>query len=103
MELEPLGDRIYILLDEKIEKVGQIFVSESASERTRMATVKKMGPDCERTKRRFLKKSRTKLNIGDRIVVMFYAGNVLHLLGESILDERHRIVMEGEIMARIKE
>ena len=88
--IEPLGDRVYIELEPMQEKVKRIMVPDDHSERTRVATVLATGPECQH------------LCVGDRVIVSYYTGTILHLLQYDLTDINHRIARESEIMARVK-
>lgn len=84
----PLGDRIYLVMDEFVEKIGSIFVSETHSERSRTGTVKAVGEDVK------------SLKVGDRVLISFYTGIKLHTPETYSHEDLHRIVREGEVLMK---
>lgn len=95
MRLELYGDRILVLCDAVEErKIGSLYVADKHSERTRLATVISVGDTV------------SKYRAGDRILLSWYTGVHVHLLGEKLWDvdadeDRHRLVMESEILGKI--
>ena len=91
LTIEPKGNRMYILLDEFQEQVGQIYMPQKHSEQDRFATVIACGDEV------------TMYEEGDRILVSYYAGNRIHLIKYNITDDRHRIISEEEVKAKVTE
>lgn len=95
MRLELYGDRILVLCDPVEEKkVGLVYVADKHSERTRLATIISVGDTV------------TKYKPGDRVLLSWYTGVHIHLIGEKLWDieadeDRHRMVMEGEILGKL--
>ncbi len=95
MRLELYGDRILVLCDPVEEKkVGLVYIADKHSERTRLATVVSVGDTV------------SKYKDGDRILLSWYTGVHVHLIGEKLWgvdanEDRHRLVMESEILGKI--
>lgn len=88
--IEPLGDRVYIELEPMQDRTKSIMLPDDHHERTRVATVTAVGPECEH------------LAVGDTVLVSYYTGTILHLLQYALTGINHRIARESEIMARVK-
>jgi co-chaperonin GroES (HSP10) len=97
MKLELFGHRILILCDAVSErKIGSIILADQHSERSRTATVVTVGDKV------------TNYAAGDKVLLSWYTGVHLHLIGEelfgSVVDEdRHRLVMEDELLGKLKD
>lgn len=91
MTFHPLEDRLYVQMDERLNKVGSIILSDNHSERTRTGVVAAVGPDVKT------------LKAGDKIIISYYTGQSLHLPQFIGKEELHRIVREGEVLAVIEE
>ena len=91
LKLSPWGDRLYVILDEPKESVGSIILPERHSERSRVATVSAIGEDVKHIK------------VGDKVLISYYTGVFIHLpdLAYRAVEDRHRIVREDEILAKI--
>jgi co-chaperonin GroES (HSP10) len=94
MDIEVFGNRLFVVFDDLKKSVGRIELPGDHSERTRKATVYKVGGLSRDYK------------IGDRILLSWYSGVRIHRLGESILgldieEDRFRVVREEEILAKI--
>ena len=92
LKLIPVGDRLYVVVDEPVEKIGELFVPQKHSERSRTATVSAVGEDVKYFK------------IGDKILISYYTGIFIHLpsLAYRGKEDLHRIVREDEILAKIE-
>jgi co-chaperonin GroES (HSP10) len=95
MTLTLFGRRVLLLLDAIAErKIGSIILAEKHSERSRTATVVAVGNDV------------TEYRAGDRVLLSWYTGVHLHLIGEELFgvpvdEDRHRIVRDEEILGRL--
>ena len=86
--IEPLGDAIYIFMDER-EGVSNIIITTEYQQISEVGTVVKAGPDVQ------------SVNAGDKIVISYYTGTHLQL-PECYSDSKyHRIIREHEILCRI--
>ena len=94
MNLTLYGSRILILCDDMAEKVGRIFVADKHSERSRTAKVLAIGDKVEN------------YAVGDKILLSWYTGVHLHLIDKELFgipvdEDKHRLVMEGEILGKL--
>lgn len=89
LNITPLGDRLYVVMDDFTQKIGSLIVPETHSERSRIGTVASVGDDVRN------------LKPGDRILISFYTGIKLHLPEFYSHEDLHRIVREGEVLAKI--
>jgi len=89
--IEPLGDTIYVLMDEREQKSSIIFTPQDAQQISEVGTVVKKGKEVN------------KVEVGDKIIISYYTG--IHLqLPECYSDSKyHRIIREHEILCRISE
>jgi len=92
MKIYPVADRLYILVDEMVDKKGRIFLPAVHSERTRTATIMAIGDEVDSKK----------FKVGDSIIIAWHAGLHLHLIGEDIVGDLHRIISINEILAKYK-
>jgi co-chaperonin GroES (HSP10) len=96
MVLTLYGSRLLILCDEMAEKVGRIFVADKHSERSRTATVVAVGDEVKN------------YQVGDKVLLSWYTGVHLHLIDKELFgipvdEDKHRLVMEGEILGKLTE
>jgi co-chaperonin GroES (HSP10) len=89
LELAPLRNNVYAMLDEVPEKAGMIYLSEQQATPTRIGTVIAVGPKVAEVK------------VGDRFVSGVHSGTNLYLWQYGISDERWKIFTESEIMATV--
>ena len=95
MNLTLFGNRLLLLCDAVEErKIGSVYVAEKHSERSRPATVVAVGNEAKH------------YAVGDRVLISWYTGVHLHLVGESLFDvpvdeDRHRIVRDEEILGKL--
>ena len=87
--IEPLGNRIYLLLDDIPQKAGRIILSEQQATPSRIGTVLKCGPKVEG------------LVPGDRILIGVHSGVNLYLWQYGITNERWRVCTQSEVMAKV--
>jgi len=89
--LEPLGDNVYLEMDER-EGVSKIIATPDAyRQRAEKGTVISIGPDVKG------------LKPGDRVVISFHTGIHIQLPETYVRPDKHRIVREFEILAKLKE
>jgi co-chaperonin GroES (HSP10) len=94
MRLQPMGLRIYLMLDPVAEKrAGSLYVPDTHSELTRLATVQSIGNEV------------TLYNVGDRVIVSYTAGRVINPVTENFTpaNDIHRICSEEEILCKVIE
>jgi len=96
MKFEPLGKKIYLILDpvEEAKSKGGVYLPEMHVEHLRFGTVMGVGDRVEE-----------KLEVGDRVLVGFQVGTVLYspTILKSGLQDTHRIVIESEIWFKVIE
>jgi hypothetical protein len=90
------GNTFFVEYDDFVDKVGSIYVSEKHGEGSRIATIVEASSEDG-----FYK-------IGDRILLNWYAGKRIDLpgkklYGREIIPDRHRVVFESEVIARVIE
>jgi co-chaperonin GroES (HSP10) len=109
--IEPLGDRVYIELEPMQDRTKSIMLPDDHHERTRVATVRAIGPDLMRKEDiygkyrpwwKFWRKKVKHFRVGDTVLVSYYTGTILHLLQYALTGINYRIARESEIMARVK-
>lgn len=91
---ELYGDRLLVLCDEMVDKVGSIIMPNQHSERSRTAKVIAVGNKVEH------------YVPGDSILLSWYTGVHIHLPGKELFgtrvdEDRHRIVREEEILMKL--
>jgi co-chaperonin GroES (HSP10) len=91
LKLAPWGDRVYLILEERVTKVGGIEIPDNASQRSRIAVVAAFGDRV------------TNFAIGDRVLISWYTGVFVHLpdFAFRAKEDLHRIVREDEILAKL--
>ena len=90
-EYLPIGNNVFVEVDEMKKKVGLIELPEVHSERSRVGTVRAAGPECEHVRE------------GDRVLVWWADGKHLHDIESYVLDDLKRFIKEDEILAIVKE
>ena len=91
MAIKPLGDRVLIRpLDEKEDKVGSIYIPDSAKEKPQEGTVEAIGAG--RTEDG--KVIALEVKVGDKVLYGKYSGTEINREGADLL-----IVREADILA----
>jgi len=107
MVLTLYGSRILILCDDMAEKVGRIFVADKHSERSRTATIIATGDGIRKTRTKWWHLWKTPIfKVGDKVLLSWYTGVHLHLIDKELFgipvdEDKHRLVMEGEILGKL--
>lgn len=101
MKIIPYGKNIYVILDKVEEKTteGGILLPDMHSEETREGTIIAVGDRVNAER----KKEEKLIEVGQRILVQFYAGVSIHSVTKNILDDTHRLITESNVMALIEE
>ena len=86
LNVKPLPGKIYVQLDIKEDRYGNVIISHDAKQQTRLGTVIAKGDDCNI------------INVGDRVGVPYWAGVYIHIPGLGYMDEKHKIMGEKEVM-----
>lgn len=91
MNLKPLGDRVLIRFVEREEKVGNLFVPDTAKEKPTQGIVEAVGDGKQDESG-----ARTPMHVkvGDRVLFGRYAGTEVRLG-----DAEHMVLRESEILA----
>ena len=95
MTLHLYGKRILVFCDAVAErKVGSIILADKHAERSRIATILAVGDEVKN------------YYVGDRVLLSWYTGVHLHVFGDTLFgtevdEDRHRLVNEDEILAKI--
>lgn len=89
------GHTYFVEYEDFQAKEGSIILPESHREGTRVATIVDASPGSESYK------------IGDKVLLGWFSGKRIHLPGRTLYgrkvdEERHRIVYENEIYAKVK-
>jgi len=84
MIIKPQMHNLYVVLDGFLDYKGMIILPEKHKEQTRIGTVIATGDKV------------TRYEPGDRILMSYYTGTVLHLMQLDMRDERHRMMSEEE-------
>ena len=93
MALKPLGDRVVIkMLEQEAEKVGSMYVPDTAKEKPVVGEVVAVGPG----KRDDGKITPTELKVGDKVLYGKYSGTEVTLDGQEYL-----IMRESDIFAKV--
>lgn len=107
MRLELYGKRILILCDAVEErKIGSIIIADKHAERSRVATVLAVGDKVKHPGKWWQFWIKPHYKTGDRVLISWYTGVHLHVIGEKIFgqevdEDKHRFVMEDEILSKI--
>jgi len=91
MKIIPQGSRVYLVLDEHKEKEGSIYLPEKHSERSRVATVIEVGKEVKLYEK------------DDRVLVSWYTGVIMNVMGMDMKADLHRMLNEDEILAKVEE
>jgi co-chaperonin GroES (HSP10) len=87
LNVRPLPGKIYVRLDEKLDKFGErIFLPDNSRQQTRLGTVLAKGDGCDI------------VEVGDYVAVPFYAGVYINIPGLDFRDDKHKIMGEKEVM-----
>lgn len=93
MAIKPLGDRVLVKpVEEKEERVGSLYVPESAKEKPQEGTVEAVGPGRHEDG----KLVPLEVKVGDKVIYGKYAGTELKRDGQDML-----IIRESDILAVI--
>jgi co-chaperonin GroES (HSP10) len=84
MIIKPQKENIYVVLDGFLDYKGLVVLPEKHKEQTRVGTVIAIGDEVDR------------YVPGDRILMSYYTGTVLHLMQLDMRDERHRMMSQEE-------
>jgi len=87
--IEPLGDTIYVFMDEREQKSSIILTPQDAQQISEVGTVVKKGDEVN------------EVEVGDRIIISYYTGTHLQLPECYSESKYHRIIREHEILCRI--
>ena len=90
MIIKPQKKNIYVVLDGFLDYKGLVILPEKHKEQTRVGTVIACGEAVER------------YVPGDRILMSYYTGTVLHLMQLDMRDERHRMMSEEEGLGTVE-
>lgn len=83
-------DRIYITVEEKAEKIGQIEMPGNARMRSQIGVVQVFGDEVKG------------LKVGDKILISFDAGIHIQLPETYSFEPHHRVIRDSEIIMRVK-
>ena len=93
LRVQPIDKNVFIELDPKHEKAGEIYLSQKQRQITRVGTVKAIGPLV----------TKDKFKVGDKVLMDYWAGHNLNLPKYKIFEGTHKMVPEGEIWSFIDE
>jgi co-chaperonin GroES (HSP10) len=93
LKVQPIDRNVFIELDPKHEKAGEIYLSQKQRQITRVGTVKAIGPLV----------TKGKFEVGDKVLIDYWAGHNLNLPKYKIFEGTHKMVPEGEIWSFIDE
>jgi len=93
LRVQPIDKNVFIELDPKHEKAGEIYLSQKQRQITRVGTVKAIGPLV----------TKDKFKAGDKVLMDYWAGHNLNLPKYKIFEGTHKMVPEGEIWSFIDE
>ena len=89
MTIRPMGSRVFVEVSEICEgKVGSIIIPGKHSEMTRYGKVLAVGEEVK------------KYVPGDKVIIAYYSGTGIDLLGTDFTFDTHRILEESEILAK---
>ena len=90
MVIKPQLYNLYVVLDGFLDYKGLVVLPEKHKEQTRVGTVIAVGDMV------------TRYEPGDRILMSYYTGTVLHLMQLDMRDERHRMMSEEEGLGTVE-
>jgi co-chaperonin GroES (HSP10) len=100
-QIEPIGTRIYVYLDDIPKKSGLIEMIDEQATPSRIGTILALGPEVNRSPYPNGEPPLPQLAVGDRVLIGSHSGNNLYLWQYGIMNERWRVCMRSEIMARV--
>jgi len=89
--IRPVGQNLYIIMEERAGKMGTIEMPSSYQQRSEIAVVKAIGDEVE------------KIAVGDRVLISYSSGTHVQLPETYTESSKHRIIIEHEILARLEE
>ena len=93
MKIVPCEKNLYLVLEKVEEKrVGNVLLPDMHSEQCRIATIMDIGDDVPSGL----------FKVGERVLIHFFAGTVIHIVESLVLDDTHRIVNYQEVLAKIE-
>lgn len=94
LKIKPMGKRLLVQLNPIEEKKteGGVILPDTHSQETRTGIIIAVGEEVDK-----------KYQPGDKIIIAFTSGTILHFPAEGILDDTIRITVQSEIMAKISE
>lgn len=91
MAIKPLGDRVVVRpLDQAEEKVGSLYVPDTAKEKPQEGTVEAVGPGRSEAGKTIA----PEVKVGDKVLYGKYSGTEIKQNGEDML-----IIRESDILA----
>ena len=100
LEMEPLGNRVYILLDNVPEKAGRIVLTGDQATPSRIGTILKVGRDVN-LPTQVGGPYPPPLLMGDRVLIGCHSGVNLYLWQYGMTNENWKMCTRSEIMAKI--
>jgi len=96
MKIQPGGDKLYVFLDTKDEYTEgpgglRLTLPGNSNQQTRRGVVISVGPEVDTTR----------YNVGDKVIIPVYAGGTINMVAFGYSDERHKIIGQNEIWAKI--
>jgi len=88
--ITPVRNNLYVTVEDKADKISTIILPENARMRSQVAIVRAVGPEIKDYK------------IGDKILITFHAGIHLQLPDTYSVEDKHRIISDHEILAKVQ-
>ena len=88
--IQPIKDKIYVTIEEKVEEIGSIIIPQDAHMRSQIGIVQAKGEEVDG------------FEVGDKILISFGAGIHIQLPETYSFEPFHRIITEYEILSKIK-
>lgn len=88
--IQPIKDKIYITIEEKAEEIGSIIIPQDAKMRSQIGVIQAKGEEVNG------------FEIGDKVLISFGAGIHIQLPETYSFEPFHRIIVEHEILSKVK-
>lgn len=100
IEIEPLGNRIYLILDNVPKKAGLIVLCDEQATPSRIGTILRVGPDVNQPTQ-IGGPLPPPLMPGDRVLIGCHSGTNLYLWQYGMSNENWKMCTRSEVMAKI--
>ena len=90
--IEPLGKNLYLVIDEKHRKYGDLYLTNKSTQLTRVARIVKRGEEVPE-----------KFKVGMKVMITYYVGTVLNLPGYKVTQDRRMVIPYDHIFGILHE